>query len=62
MPLEASVFLFQICEVCGLAIMHKMTYPYLAKGHGGSKNIEGFSYSLASNVMVQGHNQHIFAK
>ncbi len=62
MPLGASVFFFQICEVNGLAIMHKMTYPYLARGHGGSKNIEGFLYNLASSVMVQGHIQHIFVQ
>ncbi len=62
MPLGASVFFFQICEVSGLAIMHKMTYPNLARGHRGSKNIEGSSYSLAFSVMVQGHIPHIFVK
>jgi hypothetical protein len=62
MPLGVRVFFFQICEVSGLAIIHKMTYPYLARGYGRSKNIEDSSYSLASSVMVQGHIQHIFVK
>ncbi len=52
MPLGPSVFFFQICEVTGLLIMHKMTYPYLVRGHEGSKNIEGSSYILASSVVV----------